>query len=179
MVRRRVALIVVALLALSACSGNAFVRSDAIAGLATTGLSEVESTCVADTLVALGELTAADPRHRRGDAEREVLVTATNRCVAPEPIVSSSPSPSQERVAEDDDPEGTVLDESRLSTTGEDQVERRSLAIAHLELAGRSGENARCVVDRLIATEAEAVFADPAFGLGLDPLEADAFAACI
>jgi len=179
MLRRRAALIVVALLALSACSGNVFVRTDAIAALARTGLTDVESTCVADTLVALGVLAAADPGHRRGDTERDALVTATNRCVAPEPIVSSSPSRSQERVAEDDDPEGTVLNEARPSTTGEDQVERRSLAIAHLELAGRSGENARCIVDWLIATEADVVFADPAFGLGLDPLEADAFAACI
>ncbi len=179
MVRRRAALIVVALLALSACSGNDFVRGDAIAALATMGLSDAESTCVADTLVALGELTAADPRHRRDGDERDALVAATDRCVAPEPIVSSSPSRSQERVAEDDDPEGTVLTGSRLSTTGEDQVERRSLAIAHLELAGRSEENARCIVDWLIATEVDVVFADPAFGLGLDPFEADAFAACI
>lgn len=179
MVRRRAAMIVVALLALSACGGNDFVRGDAIAALSTTGLSGVESTCVVDTLIALGELTAADPRHSRGDAERDALVTATNRCVVPDPIVSSSPSPSQERVANNDDPEGTVLNGSRLSTPGEDQGERRSVAIAHLELAGRSGENARCIVDWLIATEVDAVFADPAFGLGLDPFEADAFAACI
>ncbi len=178
MVRRRAALFVVVLLAVGACGGRTFERSDAINALVATGLSEVESTCVADTLVALGELVAADPGHRRGDGEREALVVATTRCVAPEPIARTS-SQASDQIGEDDDPEGTPMNEPVSTPTTADLDERRASALAHLELTGRSRENARCIVDQLISMDADALLSDPAFGLGLDPIEADAFAACL
>lgn len=181
MVLRRATWALIALLALTACSGGEFGRSEAIVALSTTGLTEVESTCVADALVALGQLRAADPRQQRGEPQRDALVSATGYCVGQDTAVLARQTRSDESIdlGDDEDPEGTPLADVGALPIDDDPVERRRRAIAQLQLAGRSEENARCVVDQLIASEAEAIFADPAFGLGLDPLEADAFAACI
>lgn len=181
MVLRRTIWALAAFLALTACSGDDFGRGDAIIALSTTGLTEVESTCVADALVALGQLRAADPRQERGESQREALVSATGYCVGQETVEVAGRTRSDEPldVSDDEDPEGTPLGELGALSVDDDPLERRRRAVAHLELAGRSNENARCVVDQLVTSEAEAIFADPAFGLGLDPLEADAFAACI
>ncbi len=181
MVLRRTIWALIALLALTACSGDEFGRSEAIVALSTTGLTEVESTCVADALAALGQLRAADPRQQRGEPQRDALVSATGYCVGLDTAVLAGQSRSDESIdfADDEDPEGTPLADVGAVPVDDDPAELRRRAIAQLKLAGRSDENARCVVDQLIASEADAIFVDPAFGLGLDPLEADAFAACI
>ncbi len=181
MVLRRTIWALLAALALAACSGEEFSRSEAIVALSTTGLTEVESTCVADALVALGQLRAADPRQHRGEPQRDALVLATGYCVGQETAVVAGQTRADrsDDFGDEEDPEGTPLADVGAPPIGEDPVELRRRAIAQLQLAGRSDENARCVVDQLIASEAEAIFADPAFGLGLDPLEADAFAVCI
>lgn len=181
MVLRRTIWALGALLALTSCSGEEFGRSEAILALSTTGLTEVESSCVADALLALGQLQAADPRQQRDEPQRDALVSATGHCVGQETGVLAGQPRSDESIGfgDDEDPEGTPLADVGALPVDDDPVELRRRAIAQLQLAGRSEENASCVVDQLIASEAEAIFADPAFGLGLDPLEADAFAACI
>lgn len=179
MVRRHVASLVVVLVVAGACGGNTFERSDAIGTLAATGLSDAEASCVADTLIVLDELRSLDPNQPRGDVGRDALVAATSRCVVPDPIEQASSASLTDTLVDDGDPEGTPVGGSAVSLTEEDRLERRALALAHLELAGRSTDDARCIVDQLISMDAEMLFADPAFGLGLDPLEADAFAACL
>jgi len=186
----RLALVVVASLAVAACGGaDTLDRVEAIAALETTGVTTAEATCVADSLAILGELDAADPRIDRGPSERDALVTAMNRCVGSqpetevaglqleiEPAASSSLDAfAIENVTNGEEPET----ESELSAiTAEDESEIRDGAIETLVGLGRSTDNASCIVDRIIAAGAPVVVVAVEFGLGLHPLEADAFAAC-
>lgn len=176
------ALFVVFALALVACTGRDFGRQDAISSLSLSGASEAEATCMADTLGALGQLDAANPEQVRDAVAREALVAASSRCVSTAVLPQSMERTALEAAADEDDPEGTPMESSRRGSNGiptDDPAVFRPLAIAHLRLAGRTQEYAACVVDHLIELEAQHLFSDPAFGLGLESLEADAFAACL
>ena len=185
-------LVVVALFAASCGGAETIGRQDAIAALQTTGASEAEATCLADTLAILGELNAADPRVERGPAEREALVAANNRCLTGEldvevagtqvtesgdsdlAIVSSASRRSTEALE-------ALEDEEELAGSSQpdsSEAELRDAAIETLVRLGRSVDNATCVVDHIIGIGESAVVQDSNFGLGLDPFEAGAFAAC-
>ena len=179
MVRRHAVTVLVALFALAACGGDEFGRAEAIASLTATGLSSAEFTCVADSLAAGGELSAADPNQSRGELERDALVAAMSHCVTPETAEAREEASIRVQRQVDEDPEGTPIDGPASANRGEEALVYRAEAIAHLGLAGRSTENARCIVDQLIAANADDVLIDPAFGLGLDPREANAFATCL
>lgn len=137
---------------------------------------------MADTLVALGRVEAADPNRPRDDASREMLIAASSRCVTTAVLPRSEERSAIELDMDDDDPEGTPMDDQRgvsALTSSDDLAVLRPRAIAHLTLSGRTENQAACVVDHLIRLDAHWLFADPAFGMGLEPLEADAFAACL
>lgn len=135
---------------------------------------------MADTLLLLEQLDAADPRIERTDADREALVSASTRCIRPQvlptSVRSSDLATNEESLDVDDVDLGVSLGPT---TTVLSREERRGLAIARLTSFGRSQENAICVVDRLLSVEADEIFDAPNFGLGTDPFEASAFAACM
>ena len=176
---------------ISACAGSSFDREDAIAALETTGATEPEATCVADTLLLVDALDAADPRQTRDAADREALVTAMGRCVdqtIETEVAGAVESPGLE--AELFDPEGLDISEDLLASEGldpfsgqpldPDQLESlREEGVAILTALGRSPLNAGCIVDNLIDSDASFVILTREFGLGLDPLEANAIASCI
>jgi len=62
--------------------------------------------------------------------------------------------------------------------SAEEFDEIRRSAIALLTLTGRSVETAECVVEHLLEIGAVDVLTSEQFGMGLDPLEADALATC-
>lgn len=167
------------------CAVEDISREDAIAALTTTGISEVEAICVADSLIVLGELDAVDPGTVRGEPERAALVTATSRCVLAEPsievagtqLVDESTAFSAPRARDNLTEEELGAQDEVVALGGPEAV--REKAISTLVLFGRSVRNATCVVDRIVSSEATHVLIEPEFGSGLDPFEADAFAACI
>ena len=175
------AFVVVFALGLSACAGDDFGRAEAISVLSLSGTSEAEATCMADTLSALGQLDAADPRQNRDDVARQALVAASTRCVSTAVLPRSIERKALESAVDQDDPEGTPMESDRRGSAGfqtDDPAVFRPLAIARLRLAGRTQEHAACVVDHLIQLEAQHLLNAPKFGMGFDPLEADAFASC-
>lgn len=62
--------------------------------------------------------------------------------------------------------------------SAEEFDEIRRSAIARLTLTGRSVESAECVVEHLLEVGALDALTAEQFGMGLDPLEADALATC-
>ncbi len=160
-----------------------FARADAVVALQSTGVTEVEAICMADTLSILDELDAADPRQERDDARREALVKAQTRCVTLEPAgvptVSASASASAAVVAPD--PESLAMDpDLAVVAPSEEEIEAaKARAVSTLVGVGRSEANAKCVIDHVLQVDADYLLDDPEFGLGLDPFEADAFAACL
>ena len=174
----------------TACGGAEPIdRTSAIIALETTGATTAEATCIADTLVLLDELDAADPRIERGDVERDALVNARNRCIIPEAEIevagqqveaASESGFTVERPIE----QGSEFEavESELDAALEAAgplSELRTEAIANLVRLGRSLDNATCVVDHIISAEADhVVLVADTFGLGLEPIEASAFVAC-
>jgi hypothetical protein len=137
---------------------------------------------MADSLGSLQMLDAADSGEARTDDERAALVVASARCVAADPLTESVDVSSRETTLDADDPEGTPFGETFDPTGGAailDPIELRAAAIERLVSSGRSAANATCIVDHLARVEAEYLFEDPLFGLGQDPFEADAFAACL
>ena len=179
---RRIATVLVTALAFSACAGSTFSQEDAIAVLQTIGVTETEATCMADSLVALQLLGAADPREPKTDAERAALIAVSARCVATDPILESVDSASPETAFDASDPEGTPFGETFASAGRSavlDPLQAKEAAIERLISSGRSISNATCIVDHLASVEAEDLFEDPLFGLGRDPFEADALASCL
>lgn len=174
---------------LAGCAGQDFARDDAIASLQTTGVSAVEATCMADTLAAVQQLDAADPRQPRTDERRAAFVAATARCVGTEVLSVTSEQPtvvepalagerSNQAQAELQDAEVSIgADVTDVAAVSDEQA--RLQAIAALVSQGRSSENATCIVDQLEVLSAEYLYGDPNLGLGLDPLEASATASCI
>lgn len=167
---------------LSACGVANFDRADAITSLQASGATLAEATCIADRLVEVGELDAADPRITGGADGRESLLLANQQCVTVEVLpevelaveTTVAANPTANRPGNDPQAADTA-DQNAL----ESLVARRQSAIAQLRSFGRSMENATCIVDQLIAAEADGVFEDDQFGLGLDTAEAAAFATCI
>lgn len=178
-------LILVGLLVVAGCASGSFSRTDAIVSLQTTGVTEAEATCMADSLSALDQRDAANPRKYRGANEREALVAAARRCVTVDVLSKSVERTLRDAQSDDDDPEGTPMPQDvptafrtpgRLESSDDSN---HAQARSRLLLAGRSEVNAQCVIDHLVDIDAEHLFADPLFGQGLDPLEADAFASCL
>lgn len=191
--------IAAAALVLSACGSNTIGRDEAIGVLQTTGISEAEATCVADSLLVLDALDAADPRRELTDQGRTALVNATSRCVGAgaDPVAEvagalefrsgAAPNPAALAASVNEEFESNLeveglseeeLAELGLTLTEQDVVELRELAVAKLVSFGRSEESARCIIDRLRDAGADFVLAEDSFGLGLSPFEAEAFAAC-
>jgi len=179
--------VVACVVLLSACGQGDFERADAIVALQTTGVTEAEATCIADSLVSLQALDAADPRQPRTDERRSAFVNATSRCVSTEvlgntversvsvvPDIEASKGNTPVVEVEDSNAGG-----SALSQASEADKELAQDAVATLVRQGRSTENAQCIVDQLVAVNGEMVFLDQNFGLGLDPLEANAIASCL
>ena len=180
-----ISLAVLALIVAACGQGAAINRADAITALSTTGLTPVEATCVADALNLVGELDAADPRIERGAAERDALVSATNFCVGNEPDTQvagtqldvDGGSTSFERAETDEEFALNASADGGVQLTDPEEI--RLAGIEALVALGRGTVNATCVVDHILLSNAEVVLSDPNFGLGLHPIEADAFAACI
>lgn len=172
---------------LTACAGEAFGRDDAIASLQTTGVSEVEATCMADTLIAVGQVNAADPRQERGDDQRAAFLAATERCVQVEVLsaTAAASQPTAEGLTVEqfvDEEEEILANPPQEGISGELAVDDQTLAdrgYQTLTRFGRSEANARCIIDHLVLVEAVFIVDDPQFGLGLDAFEADAMAACL
>lgn len=167
------------------CAAEGISREEAVVALTTTGISDVEATCMADTLIVLGELDAADPGSTRGEPERAALVAATNRCLLAEPsieVAGAQLTGESRTVLRSLDTEELTEEElgardEVLALGGPEAV--RETAISTLTLFGRSLGNATCVVDHIVSSDAAYVLIAPEFGSGLDPFEADAFATCI
>ena len=192
--RVRLCVLVVASVCIAACGGAGTLgRDDAIVALQTTGASVAEATCLADTLLILGELDAADPQNERGHQEREALVAATNRCLTGEPDSDVDVEVAGTQFVDPEDSELGVVSSANRRSNGafeeEDgaasagqaslgEAEIRVDAIETLVSLGRSMDNATCVVDHIVQSGGLAVAGGANFGLGLDPLEAAAFAAC-
>ena len=177
------AVAVVALLASGCARGDVIERAEAISALSTTGLTLAESTCVADSLELLGELDAADPRVVRGEAERDALVAAMNRCVGSETSTEVAGT-TQFEVQRGSSATEFVEEEEALPLNGDavgepETADMRADGVAALVALGRNATNAGCIVDHILDSENSRVMTDSSFGLGLDPIEADAFAACI
>ena len=179
--------LLVALVA-SACAGtDAFDRTAAISALESTGVSSAEATCIADSLVALDELDAADPRIERGPEERDAFVSARNRCVGQTPEievagaqvgVTSEAGLAIERSNTNAEIEEDELFSGQALDTAGSTEEIRIQAIERLRELGRSDQNATCIVDHIILSGAIEPLVAPELGLGLVPIEATAFVAC-
>jgi len=166
-----------AVLLLGACAPDTFDRSQAIVALETTGVSQAEATCMADTLSAIDLLDAADPRRTRTADDQAGLVQAASRCIRTEVLPETV---AQEAV----DVADAAADAFRNSLPGpaappEVMPDIRQAAIEKLKLFGRSTENATCIVDRMVLVGVESIFEDPSFGMGFYTFEADAFASCM
>jgi len=176
-------------LILAGCSGGGFDRADAIVAIQTTGVTEAEATCIADSLASLQILDAADPREPRTDERREAFVSATTRCVTPEvlgqsewAVTQAGQLPDIQASAASNRPEVQAPTAGPGGSSQSEVAESAELAadaVGVLVGQGRAFENAQCIVDQLVATGGEYVFLDQNFGLGLDPLEANAIAACL
>ena len=173
-------------LVVAACSGGGNLsRTNAVDALESTGVSRAEATCMADTLLALGNIDAADPRRDRSTADQEALVSAMSRCVSHDGAPTVVVAGRQVTVEPDDNHISTQndFDVGPAGQTGsvdgsELAAEQRTVAIEQLVRLGRPLEFSVCVVDQLIDVYADDVFKDPNFGVGLDPFEANAFASC-
>lgn len=139
---------------------------------------------MADQLLAQDQLAAADPRVAASTESRESLLLANQACVTTEVLPelelapeTSIPTAAQSRPGGNDDEE-TAPPEIELDDPALLELQRQS-AISQLMSFGRSNANASCVVDQLIASEASYVLESERLGLGLDPAEAAALAACI
>ena len=183
------AILIAVALGASACADSESIdRVSAIEALETTGLSNAEATCVADGLILLDEIDAADPRIARGPAERDALVGARNRCIGsvPETEVAGVQERPGESEFTTERPNSSDSELEEVETLTDDALvavgtasELRIQAIETLTRLGRSTENATCVVDHILTSEADrAVLVSDSFGLGLVPIEATAFAAC-
>ncbi len=178
-----------ALVATACGAAGSLDRADAIAALETTGVTTAEATCMADSLLLLDELDAADPRIERGESERDALVSARNRCVGGAPDIEVA-GVQQESVTdsgftvERPTVQGSELEEFEIERDESLEAvgsvsELRTDAIAHLVRVGRSLDNATCVVDHILASgDDHLVLVIDTFGLGLEPIEATAFVAC-
>jgi len=159
-----------------------FGRDDAVAALQTTGASEVEAVCMADTLTLVDALDAADPRRQRTDGDRQALVAAANRCASlndDDPLATESFTVDRSDSEEEPFPAGEMRSEVAAAVLTEaSTADLRADSIDVLVRAGRSPVRAACVVDRLLEAGGEVVLSDPRFGAGRDPLEAAAFAGC-
>lgn len=171
----------------SACGADDFDRESAIVALESTEATPAEANCIVDSLIALDELGAADPRTARGPDERAALVSARNRCIGQAPqtevagVQERGDDESEltiERAGEDENIEfeQTAIDDM-LESAGSTE-ELRDEAINRLMTLGRSTANASCIVDHILATDELGVLVSPDFGLGLQAIEAAAFAAC-
>ena len=178
------AIIALASIVASACGAANFDRADAITSLQTSGASAPEATCIADRLLASGQLDAADPRASESPENREALVLANQECLTVEVLPelelvteTTIPSAASNRPGgeEDEETSPVPLDPNDPALL---ELQRQS-AISQLMSFGRSTANATCIVDQLIAAEAAHVLDGEQFGLGLDPAEAAAFAACL
>ncbi len=176
--------LLIALLVLFGC-GEQFTRDEAVAVLELSGTSTAEATCMADTLLVLGRLDAADPSYELDDGDREALRTAYGRCESGEELGAEG----GRAILEDSDPDLDVdepgpleADSAVLGATvlaAPDDIEALAAdARARLVGLGRSQEFADCVVERMVAIEAYDVLEDPYLGLGASPVEADVFAGC-
>ncbi len=175
--------VVPAIVVLASCADE-FVRDDAIAAVQTTGVSEAEATCIADSLIALDRLDAADPRLERTEERREAFVAATARCVSVDVLGTSI---GDDRVAQREpsvvEPQQhSVSAASALANNDDDDVVddgAAEVAVASLRRQGRTAANASCIVEVLVEAQADFLFADPNFGLGRNAIEANAIAACL
>lgn len=183
----RFAALVVAVVVLSSCA-NDLSRADAITALQTTGVTEAEATCMADSLAALDQLDAADPREPRTEVRREAFVTASSRCVTTEVLASTLESePGAVVVSASVEPDAGNTPHVEIGSGGQAvvagpggaDIDIEADAIAELQRQGRSEQNATCIVEFLIGAQASHLFAESTFGLGSDPLEANAIAACL
>ncbi len=182
-IHRRLLSAFFAIVVLSSCAGSDdFAREDAINALETTGASEAEATCMADTLDVLGRVEAADPRRDRTSQDHEALVSASGRCIGTGSVPDVEVAGTQIVNPPASDPEPSASGVSGGSEysepTGSDAGARRQRAISRLESFGRTVEDATCIVDQLIEVYADDVFDSPNFGVGLDPFEAHAFVVC-
>lgn len=173
----------VVLIAITACGTTGFDRADAVSALQTTGVTEAEATCMADSLLALDLLHAADPRLSRTSIEQDALVSSAARCVSREAeavhpdTMAAEVHGATESVASAQQGDRDVLIGVQSAEPDVDQI--RTSAIEHLGIFGMSQEKAACVVDRLLDADAAYLLEDPDFGRGLDSIEASAFASCI
>jgi len=87
--RVRTTLIVLLAVVASGCAQE-FTRDDAVASLRAGGADAVTSACVADTLVVLDALDAADPAQVASATSRTVLLRARERCA---PSTATDPAP--------------------------------------------------------------------------------------
>lgn len=187
---RLLAATVMMMLFVTACASTEISRDDAIAALQTAGPTEVEATCMADTLLAIGQLDAADPRLERNVERSEAFLAARERCVSVEVLGATEGATSfaveSVGVNEGEEEESYLAEFTNAgSGVGSEGGEvapgpdaQRTAAVVALERLGHSPERASCIVDQLVALEAWYLFTDPNFGIGLDALEANAMAAC-
>lgn len=143
---------------------------------------------MADSLAAVQQLDAADPRQPRTEERRTAFVAASARCIQTDVLsatadrstvvepASAAELSNQARAELEDANASSGSAEVTVALSSE---ESRAKAIATLVGQGRSPENATCIVERLELLEADFLFSDPNLGLGLDPLEANAMASCI
>lgn len=179
--------VVLASAVLTGCAAD-FARDDAIVALQTTGVTEAEATCMADSLTALEQLDAANPAEPRTDERRSAFVAAKTRCVTTE-VLTSSLGPADDGSAgavlstvEAGVEANTSIEAAAASQPGLSDDEGAALAsdaVAELQRQGRTELNSTCIVEFLTGAQATHLFLDPNFGLGLDPLEANAIAACL
>jgi hypothetical protein len=180
--RVRTTLIVLLAVVASGCAQE-FTRDDAVASLRAGGADAVTSACVADTLVVLDALDAADPAQVASATSRTVLLRARERCA---PSTATDPAPGVdvagvrvERPAAipPADPSALI---AAVDSQGGVPIESATTtdAVQRLVALGREPADARCVVEHLELLSAEYVFDSPTFGLGATPEEASAFAFC-
>lgn len=172
-----------AVLIVAGACAPAFERDDGIAALENGGMSNAEATCVANRLHAVQQIEILDPANEVRDDDRALLVSATRRCVELAEVNEDVPtevlSEADLRIYEDDYEEDAERQAGVESL--EADLEDVSLEIGRqrLRLLGRSDAFIDCVIDHLRSVDAIELLQDEQLGMGLDPVEADAYAACI
>lgn len=178
-------------LLVGAC-GSALERDDAVAALLDAGATSTEATCMADSLLVLGELDLADAQAALSPRDKDILLDTKRGCQGSTDVIrtgvrtevlsgsevsSVEPGGDTAFIGDEVNEEftGASLDLADAGDAAEDAIARGTKV---LKILGRSEPFVSCVVDELVAIDAVDVMLNDDFGSGLSPLEANAYAAC-